>query len=142
MTATCRNIRSVRASQHRTELIVLMGGKCQACCATQALEFDCYPVPETSHHFMPWPRKIRFYFEQFFKGNLRLLCKRCHLRETAVMNSKVRHVSFTKFESLPYAVLCVPRQQLLAAQTILSASGVPAVIPRAFDGCTLDGRTA
>jgi hypothetical protein len=82
------SLRSRRAAASRNELRQLMGGVCQMCPATQPLEFDCYPVPETSHHFMPWPQRIRFYWQQHLKGNLRLLCRKCHLRQTAIHNSK------------------------------------------------------
>lgn len=105
-----------------------MGGACQFCGATQPLEFDCHPVPETSHHFMPWPQRIRFYWQQFLKGNLRLLCKRCHLVETAKMNSKCAHVSFKRLRPSPFVLLSVPRPQLKCVESALAALGVPVVI--------------
>src|ERR1700689_223642 len=84
-----RSLKSLRASEARRELLSLLGGRCSKCAATHPLEFDCYPVPETSHHFMPWPQRIRFYWQQHLAGNLRGLCKPCHTRATSILNSKV-----------------------------------------------------
>jgi hypothetical protein len=73
-------------------LILLMGGKCAKCSATENLEFDCYPVAESSHHNMSWPVRIRFYWKQFGLSNLRLMCKRCHVIATALQASKASGV--------------------------------------------------
>lgn len=80
--------KSVRARKRRADLQSALGNRCSQCGAVTALEFDCYPVPESSHHLMDWPRRIAFYWQQHLLGNLRLLCKRCHVRATAILNCK------------------------------------------------------
>ena len=125
MISNVKSVRAVKAQASRRELISVMGGACQLCCTTQSLEFDCYPVPETSHHFMPSPMRIRFYWQQFRQRNLRLLCKSCHVRETAKMNSKFIGVHARLLSATPAVVFSVSPVWASLARKVLAASAVP-----------------
>ena len=78
------SLKCFRARQSRAELIQRLGAKCVQCGATHQLELDCWPLPETSHHFMPMPERVRFYWRMHQVGNIRLLCKSCHVRLTGL----------------------------------------------------------
>jgi hypothetical protein len=114
-----------------------MGGACQSCRTSESLEFDCYPVPDTAHHYFPSPQRMRFYWQQFLKNNLRLLCKRCHQIETAKMNSKSIHSSLRFFSPLPFLPIFVSRENFSRAQTALADGGVPFEVPSCADADTL-----
>jgi 5-methylcytosine-specific restriction endonuclease McrA len=87
------SLKSARARKARAELISEMGGACQFCGTPQSLEFDVHPMADTSHHFFDSARRMRFYWQMKLIGNLRLLCRKCHLSETAKMNSKFHGVT-------------------------------------------------
>ena len=78
-----RSLKSRRAKAARRELTLLLGGRCSRCGCTESLEFDCIVPVGSAHHFMPWPQRIRFYWQQHLNGNLQLLCSVCHRQQDA-----------------------------------------------------------
>lgn len=84
--------KSLRARKMRAGLIVALGGKCARCSRTENLHCDCILPQGFLHHFMPWPQRVRWYWQQHIKGNLQLLCPSCHIRKTTLENSKARGV--------------------------------------------------
>lgn len=81
-------LKSRRAAEARRELTLILGGKCNMCASTHSLEMDCIVPVGAAHHFMPWPQRIRFYWQQHLLRNLQLLCRRCHLKKTSHDNCK------------------------------------------------------
>ena len=55
-----------------------LGGKCSRCKSTMGLEFDCILPAGAEHHGLGSAARIRFYRGEHAKGNLQLLCARCH----------------------------------------------------------------
>jgi 5-methylcytosine-specific restriction endonuclease McrA len=88
-------MKSRRAARSRDELRRLLGGRCSQCSSTGPLEFDCIFPRGAYHHMLPWPARIRFYWQEHLVGNLQLLCRACHTRKTAADNSKVRAATTT-----------------------------------------------
>jgi len=84
--------KSLRARKARRDLIASLGGKCATCPRTENLHCDCIIPQGCAHHFMPWPQRVRFYWQEHLKGNLQLLCPRCHIRKTTLENHKARGV--------------------------------------------------
>lgn len=82
------SLRCRRARDLRAELVRVLGGKCARCPRTENLHCDCITPQGAAHHFMPWPQRVRFYWQQHLKGNLQLLCPQCHVAKTAAENSK------------------------------------------------------
>jgi hypothetical protein len=82
------SLKSLRAREARRELTQLLGGCCRLCRSTHQLEFDVIAGVGSAHHFMDWPSRIRFYFQQHLLANLQILCKPCHLRKTIMSNHK------------------------------------------------------
>ena len=80
----------VYARRSRSALVIELGGRCRCCSATACLEFDCIIPRGRTHHLMPWPERVRFYWQEQLVGNLQLLCKPCHQRKTALDLLKAR----------------------------------------------------
>jgi len=83
-----RSLRSVRAGKARAELVEKLGGKCVQCGEIEDLQFDCIVPQGPAHKFMPWPRRIRWYWCEHLRGNLQLLCPKCHTYKTTRENQK------------------------------------------------------
>lgn len=86
-------MRSLRAAAARSELVSTLGGKCAKCPATTALEFDCIVPQGPAHKYMPWPARVRWYWQEFLRKNLQLLCRECHKEKTRIENSKFRRLT-------------------------------------------------
>lgn len=84
--------KSLRARKLRADLIASLGGKCARCPRTENLHCDCIEPQGYAHHFMPWPQRTRWYWQQHLKGNLQLLCPRCHIQKTCSENRKANGV--------------------------------------------------
>lgn len=97
-----KSLKSRRAENARRELVLALGGKCKMCPATDELEMDCITPQGSFHHYMPWPERVRFYWQQFLAGNLQALCQRCHRRKTALDNRNHKSLS-TKMQLAPMA---------------------------------------
>lgn len=82
------SLRARRARASRSELVRELGGKCARCPRTEHLDCDVIVSVGPAHHFMSYPERVRFYWQQHLKGNLQLLCKTCHLAKTTAENSK------------------------------------------------------
>jgi len=59
-----------------------LGGKCCRCEQTNHLQFDCKVSQGGAHHEMSWRQRLNFYCEQERRGNLQLLCPKCHVEKT------------------------------------------------------------
>jgi 5-methylcytosine-specific restriction endonuclease McrA len=79
-----------RAIRARLELIFEMGGKCERCSSVERLEFHVVQSVGGEHHYYDWSQRIRFYRSQLERGNLQLLCRVCHQRQTTSDNCKAR----------------------------------------------------
>jgi len=53
---------------------MLLGKKCRVCGETNDLEFDCIEPVGSFHHGKSTDYRATFYWNQFRKGNLQLLC--------------------------------------------------------------------
>lgn len=71
-------------------MIEAMGGQCVHCPETSFLQFHCKERRGGEHHRLQWEARIRFYWLEFGKGNLELLCPACHTRQTLLENSKAK----------------------------------------------------
>jgi hypothetical protein len=85
------------ARRKRLQLRRLLGLKC-SCCGSKdyrKLEFDIIiPVGNSDHHRkMDWSWRMSFYFQQYKKNNLQLLCggsvDSCHNKKTCRENYKI-----------------------------------------------------
>lgn len=85
-----RSLRSVRAAKVRAELVEALGGQCARCGELEDLQFDCITPRGPAHKFMPWPRRMRWYWQEHLRGNLQLLCPKCHTYKTTLENQKGR----------------------------------------------------
>lgn len=55
-----------------------MGGCCCRCRNGAYLEMDCIKPMGAEHHLVGSQKRIQFYELEFERGNLQLLCQRCH----------------------------------------------------------------
>lgn len=76
------------AKKKRLELRRLLGMKCCQCGSRdyRKLQFDVIVPVGNAHHKMEWSWRMSFYFQQYKKGNLQLLCGQdvgsCHNKKT------------------------------------------------------------
>ena len=76
------------AKKKRLELRRLLGMKCAQCGSKdyRKLEFDVIIPQGGKHHKMEWSWRMSFYYQQFRKNNLQLLCGQkvgsCHNKKT------------------------------------------------------------
>src|SRR5215469_13068677 len=84
------SLRSRRAKTARLDLIKALGGHCARCPETRGLEFDCIVRQGPADHGLPWPQRIRWYWQQHLKGNIQLLCRTCHQNKTRLEAFKAR----------------------------------------------------
>ena len=82
------SLKSQRASRLRAELILELGGACEACRAIHPLEFHFSGLDSAGHHVMPWPERMRFYWRAHLLGEIALLCRTCHGLVTHYENCK------------------------------------------------------
>jgi hypothetical protein len=82
------SLRSARAAKARAELVQALGGRCRSCGEIEDLQFDCISPRGPAHKLMPWPARIRWYWQEHLRGNIQLLCPRCHVRKTCFENQK------------------------------------------------------
>lgn len=75
--------RSVRATQLRKRLMMILGGKCAQCGRTADLTFDCIKPTGDEHHRMNPLDRMHFYFQQTRFGNVQILCWTCNVRKGA-----------------------------------------------------------
>lgn len=59
-----------------------LGGRCARCPRTDALQLDLVCAIPRSHHHLSFPDRTRFYFLQWRRGNVQLLCAQCHAVKT------------------------------------------------------------
>jgi len=55
-----------------------LGGICARCSKTERLQFDCIEPRGKEHHGKSLYDRMRFYMQEFRRGNLQLLCTPCH----------------------------------------------------------------
>ncbi len=70
--------RSTWAAQRLGRIRHSLGGKCQACGATESLQLHYTGPPDQRHHGMGIKGKATFYTKAWRLGQLRLLCRYCH----------------------------------------------------------------
>lgn len=63
-------------------LIDCLKGKCARCPETTDLQFDCIKPTGPAHHKMFSDARLKFYQFQLDRGNLQLLCGKCHTAKT------------------------------------------------------------
>jgi hypothetical protein len=64
----------------RELLLFALGRECKACGAARQLTFDCVkPDGAKRHHgAMSWRQRMNFYWAEFERGNLQVLCLGCN----------------------------------------------------------------
>lgn len=63
------------ARKQRNILHFLLGNKCSVCGSKEKLQLDCKEPQGNEHHRkMAWDCRMRFYWKQFYIGNLDLKC--------------------------------------------------------------------
>jgi len=77
-----------RARLRRIRLTLLLGAHCTKCHTPSDLEFDCIKPCGDEHHKMDTSARMCFYYRQFKKKNLQLLCGKCHNKKTNHENKK------------------------------------------------------
>lgn len=71
------------AKARRIELMMLLGYCCKECGREEELEFDCIEPQGDKHHKLDTERRMIFYWRQHEKGNIQILCERCHTKKSA-----------------------------------------------------------
>lgn len=71
------------AKRARIELLILLGGTCFKCGTEDMLEFDCIQPQGHRHHTFDTSQRMSFYRAQYKKGNLQILCERCHNKKAS-----------------------------------------------------------
>jgi hypothetical protein len=66
----------------KARLIAQLGGQCARCSAHEHLQFDCVRSQGGAHHEMQWRDRLRFYEREISRGNVQLLCPKCHVKKT------------------------------------------------------------
>ena len=66
--------------EQRMKLKKAMGGRCERCGETEKLEFHDKLGRGSKHHALGSAARIRWYREEWNKGNIELLCEMCHRR--------------------------------------------------------------
>ena len=97
-----KSLKATRAARLKFELATALGGKCSRCPAVSALEFDCVVPQGPAHHRLDFPAKIRWYWQEYSRGNLQLLCRACHQRKTVEENRKVRAATRYTMITMPF----------------------------------------
>ena len=77
-----QNSRARARTRARESLIEAMGGQCRDCLRRDFLEMHFTGGSGREHHRMNSTSRQLWYFEQFRKGQLVLLCTACHRAET------------------------------------------------------------
>ena len=77
-----RLTRSQRAAALREFILELSGGVCARCRGGERLEFDLKISDGGRHHSLSHSERQRFYLLEFQKGNLQILCRKCHQEKT------------------------------------------------------------
>jgi hypothetical protein len=76
------NSRTRYARARRDALRASLGGKCARCQETHHLQFDCITSTGPAHHGLNWRDRLAFYAREHERGNLQLLCPKCHVQKT------------------------------------------------------------
>lgn len=67
------------ARKQRNILHWLLGSKCCDCGTTEKLSLDCdEPQGDAHHRKMGWDCRMRFYWREYYRGNLKLRCLICN----------------------------------------------------------------
>lgn len=106
------------ARKARKELLAVLGGKCQWCCSTESLCFDCVLPCGDRHHKMDTSARMCFYrYQHQEQGNLQILCAKCNSRKSVIEES-ILSISASSDK--------IERMELLnkLARTILNGRGV------------------
>ena len=72
----------------RAGLILALGGKCRACGAAEALQFDCLTATGGAHHAMEASARMCYYRKQARQGNVGLLCGYCNAMKSGLTRSE------------------------------------------------------
>ena len=71
------------AEKIRFELLFLLGGYCKLCGVIKDLEFDHVIPIDWIPSAKSQSQRAAEYRREFRKGNLQILCKKCHAKKTA-----------------------------------------------------------
>lgn len=61
-----------------------LGMMCRMCGGIENLEFDCIEPQGDEHHKMDTSHRMCFYWRQYRRGNLQVLCVDCHAKKSAL----------------------------------------------------------
>ena len=70
--------KTIYTQERREALRKALGNVCKHCKATGKLHFDCVYPQGHAHHQMGSRDRIIFYEREHKRGNIQLLCARCH----------------------------------------------------------------
>lgn len=73
----------IRARERRIELLLVLGYTCKKCGAEDNLEFDCIIPQGGAHHKYDTSHRMCFYWREYRKGNLQILCSKCHNKKNS-----------------------------------------------------------
>ena len=71
------------AEKIRCELLLMLGGYCKLCGVIKDLEFDHVIPIDWTPSAKSQSQRAAEYRREFQKGNLQILCKKCHGKKTA-----------------------------------------------------------
>lgn len=74
---------NIWAEKIRCELLLFLGGYCKLCGATKNLEFDHVVPIDWTPSAKSQSQRAAEYKREFAKGNLQILCSKCHGKKTA-----------------------------------------------------------
>jgi hypothetical protein len=69
------------AARSRARLIAALGGRCQRCREIADLTVDVLRASDTRHHGMSPAQRVSYYWREYRRGNLRILCAGCHAQD-------------------------------------------------------------
>ena len=70
--------KTIRCHEQAAALRADLGERCARCSLPFDLEFDCIQPNGPAHHGKSFCDRIRFYVREHQRGNLQLLCVKCH----------------------------------------------------------------
>lgn len=85
--------------RRRTLLLKELGDCCKKCGSKEKLEFDCILARGHEHHTYDAARRVSFYWQQHWQGNLQILCSQCNNLKAALERLLPNHIATEIFRA-------------------------------------------